>query len=169
MNGQIAIAWLVTWGLGAATTAPTAHAALKDAKGQAVGDVTLEQTADGLLLKGSLSHLPAGTHALHVHEVGKCEPPFKTAGSHFNPAGKPHGVKSAGGPHAGDLPNIVVPASGEVSFELFAPGLSLVGPPGNVLDADGSALVVHAKPDDYASQPAGDAGDRIACGVIEKR
>ena len=92
--------------------------------------------------------------------------PFTSAGWHFNPSQKTHGVLSPGGPHGGDLPNLVVPASGKLDFEAFAPGLSLSTGPGAVLDADGTAIVIHAKADDHQSQPSGDSGDHIACGVL---
>lgn len=151
-----------------AATAKTRTVELKDAKGKSVGKVTVEQTPHGLLLHGDLSGLPEGEHAFHVHMVGKCEAPFKTAGDHFNPTGKHHGMKDPGGMHAGDMPNVVVPASGAVKFEVLAPNLTLDAGPNSVLDADGSAIVLHAKADDYASQPAGAAGDRIACGVLAK-
>lgn len=148
--------------------APSVTTVLKDRQGRSVGTVTLTETPHGLLVRGSVEGIPPGTHAIHFHETGKCEPPFTTAGGHFNPAHKAHGVLSPGGPHAGDLPNLVVPASGKLEFEIFAPGLSLATGPGAVLDADGTALVIHAKGDDYASQPAGDSGDRIACGVLAR-
>jgi len=105
---------------------------------------------------------------IHFHETGKCEPPFESAGGHFNPGKKAHGVLDLGGSHAGDLPNVVVPAGGKLEFELFVPGLTLAAGPSSVLDADGTALVIHAKADDYRTQPAGDSGDRIACGVIPR-
>ncbi len=144
----------------------TAKAALKDAKGQPVGDVTLEQTPHGVLIKGTLSNLPAGTHAIHIHETGKCEgPEFKTAGGHFNPGKKTHGMMSPGGKHEGDLPNITTTPDGKAQFEFFAnEGLTVQ----SLMDADGSAIVVHAQADDYKTDPAGNAGGRIACGVVSK-
>lgn len=141
---------------------------LKDRQGRTVGTVTVTETPHGLLVRGTVEGLPPGPHAIHFHETGKCEPPFASAGGHFNPAQKTHGVLSPGGPHAGDLPNLMVPASGKLDFEIFAPGLSLSSGPGAVLDADGTALVVHAKADDHMSQPSGDSGDRIACGVLAR-
>jgi Cu-Zn family superoxide dismutase len=144
----------------------TAKASLKDAKGQPVGDVTLEQTPHGVLIKGTLMNLPAGAHAIHIHETGKCEgPEFKSAGGHFNPGHKMHGMLSTGGKHEGDLPNLSAAQDGKVQFEFFAnDGLTVQ----SLLDADGSAIVVHAKADDYKTDPAGDAGGRIACGTVSK-
>jgi superoxide dismutase, Cu-Zn family len=141
---------------------------LKDQKGKQVGTVLLVDTPHGLLLRGTLTGLPPGTHAIHFHEFGKCESPFKTSGGHYNPTKKNHGMLDPGGLHAGDLPNLVIPKSGKLDFELFAEDLTLADGPNTVLDADGTALVIHAKADDYKSQPAGDAGDRIACGIIAK-
>jgi superoxide dismutase, Cu-Zn family len=144
----------------------TLKAALKDAKGQPVGDVTLEQTPHGVLIKGALSNLPAGAHAFHIHETGKCEAPeFKTAGGHFNPDKKTHGMLSAGGKHEGDLPNLTAAQDGKIQFEFFAnAGLTVQ----SLMDADGAAVVVHAQGDDYKTDPAGNAGGRIACGVVSK-
>ena len=170
MNRKIAV--LVSM-LAAASwaAAPTmGHVDLKDAKNMDVGEVTLEQTPAGLILRGNLKNVPAGTHALHFHQMGRCEAPaFKSAGDHFNPKSKQHGVKSPNGAHAGDLPNLVVPASGDLTFEVFAPGVTLTEGDGALLDSDGAALVLHAKPDDYSSQPSGNAGDRIACGVVQAK
>jgi Cu-Zn family superoxide dismutase len=152
----------------AGQTAASVSTVLKDRQGRSVGKVTVTETPHGLLLRGGVEGLPPGTHAIHFHETGKCEAPFTSAGAHFNPSQKAHGMLSPAGPHGGDLPNLVVPASGKLDFELFAPGLSLGTGPAAVLDADGTALVVHARADDYASQPAGDSGDRIACAVIAR-
>ena len=147
--------------------AETAKAVLKDKSGKEVGTVDLVQTPHGVLLKMSLKSIPVGEHAFHIHVVGKCEPPFTTAGGHFNPGSKKHGMEAAEGAHAGDMPNLHVPANGELVIEIANPAISLVkGQPTSVFDADGSAIVIHAKADDYKSDPAGNAGDRIACGVI---
>jgi len=138
-----------------------------DRAGKDAGTVDLTQTPHGVLLKLSLKGIPAGEHAFHVHAVGKCEPPFTSAGGHFNPGGKKHGMAAADGPHAGDMPNLYVPASGELVVEIANPAISLAkGQPNSVFDADGSAIIVHAGLDDYKTDPTGNAGDRIACGVI---
>jgi Cu-Zn family superoxide dismutase len=148
--------------------AETAKAVLTDKTGKEVGTVNLVQTPHGVLLKLSVKGIPAGEHAFHVHAVGKCEPPFTSAGGHFNPGGKKHGMEAPDGPHAGDMPNLHVPPSGELAVEVANPAISLVkGQPNSVFDADGSAVVVHAAADDYKTDPTGNAGDRIACGVIE--
>ena len=151
-----------------APSAPPKTVELRDQKGKAVGTVLLVDTPHGLLLRGALFGLPPGTHAIHFHETGKCESPFKSSGGHYNPTKHNHGVLDPGGLHAGDLPNIVIPRNGKLDFELFAMDLTLADGPNTVLDSDGTALVIHAKADDYKSQPAGDAGDRIACGVIAR-
>jgi Cu-Zn family superoxide dismutase len=120
-----------------------------------------------VLVKLSLKGAAPGDHAFHVHAVGKCEPPFTSAGGHFNPGAKKHGIEAAEGAHAGDMPNLHVPASGDLAIEVVNPMISLVkGQPNSVFDADGSALVIHAAADDYKTDPTGNAGDRIACGVI---
>jgi Cu-Zn family superoxide dismutase len=150
-----------------AAAAQTAKASLKDAGGKDVGQVQLVQTPHGVLLKLAVKGLPPGEHAFHVHAVGKCEPPFTSAGPHFNPAGKKHGMEAADGPHAGDMPNLHIPAGGELVVEVANPMISLVkGQPTSVFDADGSTIIIHAGADDYKTDPAGNAGDRIACGVI---
>jgi Cu-Zn family superoxide dismutase len=146
----------------------TARAELKNGEGKAIGRLTLEQTPNGVLLRGSLEGLPPGEHAMHIHEVGKCEAPdFTSAGGHFAPGHGAHGFKSAKGPHAGDLPNVHVPGSGRLEVDVFVPRVSLDGGTANLLDGDGAAIVIHARADDYRTDPAGDAGDRIACGEIK--
>jgi Cu-Zn family superoxide dismutase len=119
------------------------------------------------LIIATLQGLSPGAHALHIHETGECEPPFKSAGGHFNPSGKTHGFRSPHGWHAGDLPNVTVDEDGTVAVEVLATGLSVASGDGKLLDADGSALIVHEGVDDYTSQPSGNAGKRIACGVVE--
>ena len=143
-----------------------ASAEVKNAQGQALGTVTLTETASGLLLTGELQQLPPGAHGFHIHAVGKCEPPFTSAGGHFNPDSHKHGFESSDGAHAGDLPNIHATADGKAFVDLVAQGAMLTGGAKPVLDQDGAALVVHAGPDDYKTDPAGGSGDRIACGVI---
>jgi Cu-Zn family superoxide dismutase len=151
-----------------AARGPSLSATLKDRQGRVVGTLAIAETPHGLLVRGTIDGVPPGPHALHFHEVGKCEPPFTSAGGHFNPGHTSHGMLTPNGPHAGDLPNLVVPASGKLDFELFAPGLTLSTGPTALLDADGSAVVIHAKADDHQSQPAGDSGDRIACAVVAR-
>lgn len=148
--------------------AQTAKAEMKDKDGKDVGTVTLTETPAGVLLMAELKGLPPGVHAFHVHAVGQCEPPFTSAKGHFSPKGKKHGLRSKDGHHAGDMPNIHVPASGELTIEILNSKITLVKTkPRTVFDTDGSAIVIHAGPDDYKSDPAGNAGERIACGVIK--
>ena len=147
--------------------AQTAKASLKDASGKDVGTVQFRQTPHGVLLKMSLKGVAPGEHAFHIHAVGKCEPPFTSAGGHFNPASKKHGMEAAEGSHAGDMPNLHIPANGELTIDIANPMISLVkGQPSSVFDADGSSIIIHAGPDDYKTDPTGNAGDRIVCGVI---
>jgi Cu-Zn family superoxide dismutase len=147
--------------------AQTAKAMLKDQKGTEVGAVDLTQTPAGVLLKLSLKGVPAGEHAFHIHEAGRCEPPFTTAGGHFNPAGHKHGLLVGAG-HAGDMPNLHVPPGGTLEVEILNATVTLEkDKPNSLLRPNGTAVVIHAGKDDYKSDPAGNAGDRIACGVIQ--
>lgn len=153
-----------------ASTPETYEVVMRNAKGRKVGTVKLTQTPHGVLLTGNLAHLRPGVHAIHFHAVGKCEAPtFSSAGGHFNPTHKAHGFEVPAGMHAGDMANLVVPKSGRIRFQILNPNVTLDSGPTRLRDADGSALVVHAKADDYKSQPSGDAGARVACGVIRKR
>jgi superoxide dismutase, Cu-Zn family len=143
-----------------------AHAQIKNQKGDIVGNADLMETRGGLLIKLALQNMKAGQHAVHVHEVGRCDPPFTTAGAHFNPDHQKHGILVGTG-HAGDLPNLHIPDSGALEVEFLTTKATLEkGKPDSLLDQDGSSLVVHAAADDYQSDPAGNSGDRIACGVI---
>jgi Cu-Zn family superoxide dismutase len=151
-----------------ATATPPATADVKTADGKDVGTVTLTQTRSGVRLSGSLKGLPAGEHALHMHSVGKCEPPFTSAGPHFNPAQKKHGKLNPEGHHAGDMDNIVVPASGDLALKIVNKDITLEkGKPNSVFQEGGTAVVIHAAKDDYTTDPTGNAGDRIACGVVK--
>lgn len=155
----------------AAQEPSTARARLVDAGGDVVGTARLHRTSgDGVLIRLRVDGVAPGVHAFHIHETGLCEPPgFESAGDHYSPRGRRHGFLDPRGPHAGDLPNLHVPASGELVVELLADDVTLApGTPNTLFDDDGSALVVHADADDYVSQPAGGAGDRIACGVIRR-
>ncbi|GFO80459.1 MAG: superoxide dismutase [Cu-Zn] 1 [Methyloceanibacter sp.] len=143
----------------------TATAALKSADGKDVGTVTLTAVPTGVLLDVNVTNLPAGTHAFHIHETGLCEgPDFKSAGGHYNPEEDKHGLMNPAGPHAGDMPNIHVPANGQLRIEVLNQMVNL----DSLLDEEGTAIVIHEGPDDYKSDPAGDAGPRLACGVIAK-
>jgi len=149
-----------------AFAADQATAVLMDPDGKEVGKVTLTAVPTGVLLDADLTALPPGDHAFHIHEFGKCEAPdFKSAGGHFNPEEDEHGLMNTAGPHAGDMPNIHVPENGKLHIEVLNQMVNLSR---GLLDKDGSAIVIHEGADDYVSDPAGHAGDRIACGVITK-
>ena len=147
----------------------TAKAELKDAMGKTVGQATLTESAHGVLVHVTLSGAPEGAHAFHIHATGKCEAPsFMTAGGHFNPAMKQHGIQNPMGMHAGDLPNVQVPAGGALTFDVFATDVTLKSGSNSLMDADASAVMLHQGLDDYKGDPAGNAGARIACGVVTR-
>ncbi len=148
----------------------SAEAILMDSAGRTVGVATFLEREDGVDIGVSVTGLPPGPHGLHIHERGVCEPPsFESAGGHFNPGGDAHGTEAQGGPHAGDLPNLIVGRHGTGRLSLHNDRISLGSGDDGLLEGDGTALVVHAGADDYTSQPSGDAGGRIACGVIRER
>jgi Cu-Zn family superoxide dismutase len=159
---------LCTTGASAQDKAPTkAHAYITDAQGKMVGVAALTAKGDGVRIVVTVNGLMPGMHGIHIHTVGKCEgPAFASAGGHFNPTMKMHGKDNPMGPHLGDLLNITVDAKGKAKATLLASGVTL-GPGANSLFHDGgTALVVHATADDYKTDPAGNSGARIACGVI---
>jgi Cu-Zn family superoxide dismutase len=144
-----------------------ALAELHDARGQLVGIATFTECHDGVRIALNLNNMPQGVHALHVHAAGSCATPdFKSAMGHFNPFQKKHGLKNPGGPHAGDLPNIIVGHDGSCAVVVTAPLATLGSEDNSLFREGGTALMIHEGPDDYATDPAGAAGRRIACGVI---
>ncbi len=146
-----------------------ARADLQDGAGKKIGSAVLSERGDGVLITVNVKGLPQGLHAVHVHAVGKCEgPAFTSAGGHFNPLSKKHGLKNPDGPHAGDLPDMYVNKDGVGRYEALMQSMTLGAGETSVFDADGSAIVVHATADDNVTDPAGNSGDRIACGVITK-
>jgi len=151
-----------------ALAADSASSTLKDKDGNEVGQAALTRTPNGVLMNVTLTGIAPGEHAFHVHTVGKCEAPdFKSAGPHFNPDQTKHGVKNPEGPHSGDMPNLHVPESGKLQVEILNTLVSL-DEDAALLDDDGSTLIVHATADDYKTDPAGNAGDRLACGVVTR-
>ncbi len=156
--------------LAAATASPTATAVLRDAEGKQVGTATFGAGKGGVVVKVTVAGLPPGKHGIHLHAAGKCEPPdFKSAGGHLNPGGKQHGLHNPQGAHAGDLPNLVVGKDGRAKATFTAKGATLAEGVGSLLGPDGAALVIHADADDEKTDPAGNSGARIACGVIERK
>jgi Cu-Zn family superoxide dismutase len=158
----LAVLMLCSFWLVPAVGAATARAELRDERGVKLGDVRLQDFADGVRITATFTDLPPGEHAFHVHAVGKCEPPFESAGDHFNPTGKQHGRDNPRGPHAGDMPNVEATVARRATVEVVLRNVVL----SSMLDGDGASLVLHENADDFKSDPGGNAGRRIACGVI---
>ena len=169
-TGLLGVLLMASSTLMAAEKAPkTAKAELRNAEGKQVGMAVFKQGSNGVSISLRTFNLPAGTHAFHIHAVGKCDPPdFKTAGGHFNPESKKHGLKNPEGPHAGDMPNITVGQNGKGKATVQNTRVTLGEGSNSLFHEGGTALVIHEKADDEMTDPAGNAGNRLACGVIEK-
>ena len=159
---------LVSMGVAADDKMPSKAVVLHDAKGAVVGTATIEQAKQGVEIHLALKNLTPGDHALHFHQSAKCDAPdFKSAGGHFNPTAAHHGLHNPAGPHAGDMENITISADGTTTQTVVDERVNLeTGKPNSLFTNGGTALVIHANSDDMTSDPAGNAGDRIACGVI---
>jgi Cu-Zn family superoxide dismutase len=150
-------------------TPVTATAELRNAEGRTVATATLAQVPGGVRVVVEARGLPPGPKGVHLHAVGKCDPPdFTSAGPHFNPDNRKHGLQSPEGPHAGDLPNITIGADGNGRLESMNDRIALDASAKSLFDADGAALVVHAAADDFKTDPTGNSGARLACGVVRK-
>lgn len=167
-SGLLAAAILVaTTGPSAAKPGASASAELRTAAGEPRASAVLTERKDGVNVEATATGMAPGAYAIHLHESGRCDAPdFTTAGAHWNPMMKAHGFETEGGAHAGDLPNLEIGANGRGRINYLVKGAAIAGGASAVLDADGAAVVIHAKPDDYRSQPSGAAGERIACGVV---
>src|ERR1700724_3133924 len=145
---------------------------IKDAQGKSVGTIMLWENgkgAKGVGLEVKLHDLPAGTHAIHFHQNAKCDvPDFKSAGPHFNPDGKKHGFDNPDGHHAGDMPNFTLDAHGKAKVRLADKDVNLGSDAHSLFGNGGTAIIIHAKADDMKTDPSGNSGDRIACGVVRK-
>jgi Cu-Zn family superoxide dismutase len=150
------------WAVGERAAAP-----LRNAEGQVLGMAIFTQEAQGVRISVTVKGLSPGEHGIHIHSVGKCEPPdFLSAGPHFNPTNKKHGLTNPEGPHAGDLPNLVAGEDGSAVYEHITDRVTLTPGELSLFDEDGSSLVIHAGPDDQMTDPAGNSGARVLCGVI---
>jgi superoxide dismutase, Cu-Zn family len=143
---------------------------MKNPEGAIVGSAALESGSGGVRIHGRVNNLPAGEHGVHFHQNGACDlPDFKSAGDHLNPGGTQHGDKNPNGPHLGDLGNITVNSDGSGEFDLLAKSATLQPGINSLLKPGGTALMIHANADDQKTDPSGNSGDRIACGVVPGR
>ena len=163
----LALVSALLWGT--AGFGQSAHADIVNAQGQKIGTAEIRPSGSGVSINVNVSQLPPGTHGIHIHNVGKCEgPAFTSAGPHLNPTSKMHGKDNPEGPHAGDLLNLEVKDDGVGKASLVDSNVTLGAGPNSLFHEGGTSLVIHANSDDYKTDPAGNSGPRIACGVIEK-
>lgn len=148
------------------TSPASAQATIRDQGGRVLGTVTVNETGQGFVTTGTLDHLSPGSHGIHIHTIGACTGTFTSAGGHWNPSGRQHGFENPMGPHLGDLQNIVVAADSSAEVAVSNRGGGFLRGVAGLLDGDGASVVVHAGPDDYRTDPAGNSGARIACGVL---
>ena len=145
----------------------SAAAQIRDATGRVLAAASAMDAGDAVRVRVEASGLAPGVYGAHVHAVGRCDPPgFETAGPHWNPTNRQHGRENPAGQHLGDLPNLLVGTDGRGSFEFTIPGARLSSGARRVLDSDGATVVIHASADDYRTDPSGNSGARIACGVL---
>jgi Cu-Zn family superoxide dismutase len=168
-SGSFAIAVVAVLAASVLPSAAKTKVELKDTQGKAVGTIILWQKGAGVGLKVQLHDLPPGEHGIHFHQNPKCDAPdFKSAGPHFNPENKKHGLESPDGHHAGDMQNIIIGATGEADVTLEDKDVTLRDGANSLFSNGGTAIVIHAKADDMKTDPSGNSGDRIVCGVITK-
>ena len=172
----LSVAAVLSMSTGVAMAADSAMSSIINNAGEEIGTINIKQGPEGVLMNVDIKGLPAGAHGFHIHSVGDCSDHdhFKMAKGHISDDDDKHGLLNPEGPEAGDLPNLIVPENGEVAIELYANDLEITASEADdaddeevLLDADGSAFMIHADPDDHMTQPIGGAGARIACGVIK--
>ncbi len=168
LAGALALAGCA--GMGTTGGGVRATADLVDPTGQRIGTATLTESGGQVLVRVEARGLAPGPHGIHIHAIGACDPPgFTSAGGHYNPLARKHGLEAPDGPHAGDLPNLEADQAGRARYEARTSLVTVGAGPRSVFDADGSALVIHEKADDQRTDPAGNSGARVACGVLVRR
>ena len=151
----------------ASTSPGSARAVMRDQAGRELGTLTLSESGHGFVATGSLEHLAPGIHGIHIHTLGSCEGAFNSAGSHWNPTGRQHGFENPAGPHLGDMQNLIVAPDSSTDVAVSNRGGGVLRGVGGLLDGDGASIVIHAGQDDYRTDPSGNSGARVACGVLQ--